>query len=79
MTKGETNAKPTVLDWQKPNNTIHNNTEAGFWVGSSTQPKPKTRNVLVRLSDKQGYFSWYFFSRTQVFARFQSLLLTFQR
>lgn len=40
--------------FSKPyNNTKHNNTEAGFWVGSLTQPKPKTLHVLVRLTIKQ--------------------------
>ena len=61
MTKGETDAKPAVLVWANHNNTKHNKTKGGFGLGLQPNPKPKTANSLVRLSDNQGYLSWYFF------------------
>ena len=56
MTEGETNAKPTVLDWQKPNNTIHNNTEAGFGFGLKPNPKPKPATCLLGLATSKVIF-----------------------
>ena len=47
MTEGETNAKPTVLDWQKPNNTIHNNTEAGFGLGHNPTQTQNPQTCLL--------------------------------
>jgi hypothetical protein len=52
--KHESVAKPSVLDWPNPNNTVHNNTGRVFGFGSlDPNPKPKTRNLLVALCNKE--------------------------
>ena len=49
-----TSAKPSVLDWLNPNNTVHNNTGLVFGFGSlDPNPKPKTSNLLVALCNKE--------------------------
>lgn len=50
----ESVAKPSVLDWLNPNNTVHNNTGLVFGFGSlDPNPKPKTSNLLVALCSKE--------------------------
>ena len=68
MFKAKTDAKPAVLDWLNPNNTIHNNTGRVFGLGLQPNPNPKTRNVLVALCDKQVFLSLLLSLPTFVFA-----------
>ena len=47
MTKGETDAKPSVLVWVNHNNTKHNKTKGGFGLGLQPNPNPKPPTRLL--------------------------------